>query len=122
MALLVRFIRTCRRRPGSPTTLRGASGAKRTINSNSFSAALLAPFGILRQTRFLTQRGGQLKNLRHVKWLFENDQLIRCAQTLCHLIPAVVGVCRANHYLEIRIDLPDSARRFDAIPARRHAY
>ncbi len=62
----------------------------------------------------------ELADLDRVERLLEDQHAIRVAECRAHLLPAVIGVSRADHDAQVRVGPQQLARRFDAVPPRRH--
>ena len=71
---------------------------------------------------FAGQRVGALKYFDRLERLSQHQQLIGVPQPLHDLHPVVVGVRRADHDLDMRIDRPEALDGFKAVPAGRHPH
>ena len=63
-----------------------------------------------------------MKHFDHVERFFENQQAIGSSELLHDFLPGIIRVRRADHHLQIRIDLPQFVRGLNAIPAGGHPH
>jgi hypothetical protein len=68
------------------------------------------------------QRVGALHDLERVERLLQDEQRLARPEPGAQVAPRVVGVRRADHDLEIGVDLPEPLDGLEAVPAGRHAH
>ena len=68
------------------------------------------------------QRLRQLADLHGVERLFQDQEPVTHLQPLQHLLPAVIGISRADHDLQPGVRGPEPFDGLHAVPAGRHAH
>src|SRR5690606_28830550 len=70
----------------------------------------------------LPKRMRELSHLDGIERLLQDQHPVRVSARLRDVLPAVIGIGRADHDTELRILLQQARGRLDAVEPRRHAY
>ena len=78
-------------------------------------------FRLLGKEPLLRKRVRHLEHFDVIEGLFQDQHAVGVAELPRDVVPRIIRIGSANHHLQLRVNLPDTADGLDAVPTGGHA-